>query len=73
MIGRQPIFIDITWGAGGSTKELTMSICEYAQLYLGVDTIMHLTLTGMTEIELKNILVNYFIIFLIYYNFIAFY
>jgi methylenetetrahydrofolate reductase (NADPH) len=73
MIGQQPIFIDITWGAGASTKELTMSICEYAQLYLGVDTIMHLTLTGMTEIELKSILVNYFIIVFMQYNFIAFY
>ena len=30
-----------------------MSICEYAQLYLGVDTLMHLSLTGMTVDSLR--------------------
>jgi methylenetetrahydrofolate reductase (NADPH) len=58
MISQQPIFIDVTWGANGSTKDLTMAICEYAQVYLGVDALMHLTLTGLTKTELKSILVK---------------
>ena len=58
MISKQPIFIDVTWGAGGTTKDLTMAICEYAQVYLGVDALMHLTLTGMTRDGLKSTLVS---------------
>ena len=56
MITQQPIFVDVTWGAGGKTKDLTMSICDYTQKYLGVDVLMHLTLTGMTVAKLKDIL-----------------
>jgi 5,10-methylenetetrahydrofolate reductase len=51
------MFIDVTWGAGGITKDLTLSICEYAQVYLGVEALMHLTLTGLTRTELRAILV----------------
>ena len=56
MVTRQPMFVDVTWGAGGKTKDLTMSICDYTQRYLGVDVLMHLTLTGMTVTKLKDIL-----------------
>ena len=56
MAGLQPIFIDITWGAGGSTKELTMAICEYAHTYFGMDVLMHLTCNNMKVDELKQIL-----------------
>jgi methylenetetrahydrofolate reductase (NADPH) len=52
----QPIFVDITWGAGGSTKDLTMAISEYTHTYFGVDVLMHLTCTNMTVEELKQIL-----------------
>lgn len=52
----QPIFVDVTWGAGGCTKDLTMSICEYSQTYFGVDVLMHLTCTNLTCEELKDIL-----------------
>jgi methylenetetrahydrofolate reductase (NADPH) len=56
MTSVQPLFIDITWGAGGCTKDLTMAICEYAQTYFGVETLMHLTCTGLTVEEIKKIL-----------------
>lgn len=56
MTALQPIFIDVTWGAGGCTKELTMAICEYTQTYFGVDVLMHLTCTGLKVDELKAIL-----------------
>lgn len=56
MTALQPIFIDVTWGAGGCTKELTMAICEYTQTYFGVDALMHLTCTNLTVDELKQIM-----------------
>jgi len=56
MASHQPIFIDITWGAAGSTKELTMAISDYAQKYFGVEVLMHLTCSGLTVAELKKIL-----------------
>jgi methylenetetrahydrofolate reductase (NADPH) len=56
MTAQQPVFIDVTWGAGGCTKELTMAICEYTQTYFGVDVMMHLTCTGLAIEELKAIL-----------------
>ena len=57
MTALQPVFVDITWGAGGSTKDLTLAISEYAQQYFGVEALMHLTCTNMTVEELKQVLV----------------
>lgn len=56
MTSLQPLFVDITWGAGGCTKDLTMAICEYTQTYLGVEALMHLTCTDLTIDQLKSIL-----------------
>lgn len=56
MTSLQPLFVDVTWGAGGCTKELTMAICEYSQTYFGVDALMHLTCTNLTVEEIKLIL-----------------
>jgi len=58
MTSLQPIFIDVTWGAGGSTKSLTMAICEYAQKYFGVQVLMHLTCTGISRDQMKEILIQ---------------
>ena len=30
----KPLFIDITWGAGGSTSDLTLDICKNTQNFL---------------------------------------
>lgn len=35
MISLEPLFIDVTWGAGGSTRSLSMAISEYSIRYLG--------------------------------------
>lgn len=56
MTSLQPLFVDVTWGAGGCTKELTMAICEYSQTYFGVDALMHLTCTNLTVEEIKQTL-----------------
>ncbi len=47
MVLLDPVWIDVTWGAGGSTSELTLEICEAAQNFLGLETMMHLTCTNM--------------------------
>ena len=56
MTALQPVFVDITWGAGGTTKDLTQAISEYTQTYFGVEALMHLTCTNMTIDELKQVL-----------------
>mmetsp|Transcript_6984 Transcript_6984/g.7628 ORF Transcript_6984/g.7628 Transcript_6984/m.7628 type:complete len:602 (+) Transcript_6984:78-1883(+) len=56
MTALQPLFVDVTWGAGGCTKDLTMAICEYTQTYFGVDVLMHLTCTNLKVEEIKTIL-----------------
>jgi len=43
----EPQWIDVTWGAGGSTSKLTLEICHAAQKYVGVETMMHMTCTNM--------------------------
>jgi methylenetetrahydrofolate reductase (NADPH) len=54
MCALEPLFIDITWGAKGSTKNETIQICEYAQKFFAVDALCHLTCTGLTRDELKQ-------------------
>mmetsp|Transcript_30024 Transcript_30024/g.39494 ORF Transcript_30024/g.39494 Transcript_30024/m.39494 type:complete len:708 (+) Transcript_30024:179-2302(+) len=45
-----PLFVDFTWGAGGSSSELTLDLCLKSQNELGMTTNMHLTCTNM-EVE----------------------
>ena len=52
MSALEPAFIDITWGAGGSTKDRTFEFAKNAQTYFGLDVMMHLTCTNMKKIEL---------------------
>ncbi|KAM0786327.1 hypothetical protein ACM66B_001801 [Microbotryomycetes sp. NB124-2] len=47
MKGLGPIFIDITWGAGGTTSDTTTQFVKHAQAELGLETCMHLTCTNM--------------------------
>jgi len=44
-----PLFMDYTWGAGGSTSDLTMTLCDYAKNTLGATANMHLTCTNMEK------------------------
>lgn len=47
MTAVEPLFCDMTWGAGGSTSDLTLDLSGNIQKYLGVDVMMHLTCTNM--------------------------
>lgn len=56
MCDMNPIWIDVTFGAGGSTTERTLEICESAVKKYGVDVMIHLTCTNMKRADLDDIL-----------------
>ncbi|KAH0711458.1 hypothetical protein KY289_007417 [Solanum tuberosum] len=47
MVAHGPSFCDITWGAGGSTADLTLDIVNRMQNMVCVESMMHLTCTNM--------------------------
>ncbi|KAK9997749.1 hypothetical protein SO802_022435 [Lithocarpus litseifolius] len=47
MVAHNPSFCDITWGAGGSTADLTLDIANRMQNMICVESMMHLTCTNM--------------------------
>lgn len=47
MAARGPAFCDITWGAGGTTADVTLDIAAKMQNLICVETMMHLTCTNM--------------------------
>ncbi|QIX02125.1 hypothetical protein AMS68_007642 [Peltaster fructicola] len=44
----RPLFVNITWGAGGSTSEKSLALAELTQR-LGLTTCLHLTCTNMSR------------------------
>jgi len=48
-----PMWIDVTWGAGGSTSEKTLELCINALKFHGLNVMMHLTCTNMPKESLK--------------------
>ena len=47
MAALNPLWMDITWGAGGSTEGKTLEIAQHIQMFTGIDCMMHLTCTNM--------------------------
>ncbi|EGD79531.1 methylenetetrahydrofolate reductase [Salpingoeca rosetta] len=43
------LFMDMTWGAGGSTSDLTLDLCIRMNNEIGVESNMHLTCTNMDK------------------------
>jgi methylenetetrahydrofolate reductase (NADPH) len=43
-----PLFVDFTWGAGGSTSDLTLDLTAHAKNEIGCVSNMHLTCTNQT-------------------------
>jgi methylenetetrahydrofolate reductase (NADPH) len=56
MCAAKPLWVDVTWGAGGSSSETTLALCENALECVGVDVLMHLTCTNTTVDELRKVL-----------------
>lgn len=44
-----PMYVDFTWGAGGTTSDLTIDLCVKAQEKFGYVANMHLTCTNMPK------------------------
>merc|ERR1719326_1519019 len=49
MAKQDPLFMDFTWGAGGTTSELTLDLSTSAQEKHGVMVNMHLTCTNQVK------------------------
>lgn len=45
----RPLFVNVTWGAGGSTAEKSLELAELCQRDLGLTTCLHLTCTNMSK------------------------
>ena len=58
MASLQPAYIDITWGAGGSTSNKTLEMCKTIQKYFGLEVMMHLTCTNMQVSSIKEVLIE---------------
>lgn len=56
MSDMNPVWIDVTFGAGGSTTERTIEICDLALNKFNLNVLMHLTCTNMTRASLDSIL-----------------
>merc|ERR1719160_93807 len=50
------MWVDVTWGAGGSTADRTLEICINALKYYGLNVMMHLTCTNMEVSKIKEAL-----------------
>lgn len=47
--GLRPLFVTVTWGAGGSTAGRSLELAEICQRQLGLTTCLHLTCTNMSK------------------------
>ena len=45
----RPLFVTVTWGAGGSTANRSLELAEICQRQLGLTTCLHLTCTNMSK------------------------
>lgn len=51
-----PSFVSVTYGAGGSTKDKTIDLCESIQSQFQITTMCHFTCVGASSQEVKNTL-----------------
>ncbi|CAH6721498.1 methylenetetrahydrofolate reductase 1 [[Candida] jaroonii] len=51
-----PLFITVTWGAGGSTNEKSLELASICQKNLGITTVLHLTCTNTNKEIIDNAL-----------------
>ncbi|EGX91463.1 methylenetetrahydrofolate reductase 2 [Cordyceps militaris CM01] len=47
--GLRPLFVNVTWGAGGTTADKSLELAELCQRELGMTTCLHLTCTNMSR------------------------
>jgi methylenetetrahydrofolate reductase (NADPH) len=52
----QPTYVSVTWGAGGSTRRLTLDLVRRIKAEAGIEAMAHLTCVGATREEIGQIL-----------------
>ena len=52
----RPDWVDVTYGAGGSTRDNTLKLVDKIQNEIGLDTLAHLTCVGHTRAEVGELL-----------------
>lgn len=52
----EPTYVSVTWGAGGSTRRLTVELVRRIQAETGIDAMAHLTCVGATRGDLTEVL-----------------
>lgn len=56
MLNLNPLFVTVTWGAGGSTSEKSLELASTCQKLLGLTTVLHLTCTNTNKEIIDNAL-----------------
>jgi methylenetetrahydrofolate reductase (NADPH) len=51
-----PAYVSVTYGAGGSTRQLTVELVGRIQRDVGIEAMAHLTCVGATQAELGSVL-----------------
>ena len=51
-----PAYVSVTYGAGGSTRQLTVDLVGRIQRDVGIEAMAHLTCVGATQAELSGVL-----------------
>ena len=59
LVPMKPAYVSVTYGAGGSTRELTHNLVVKLQKETNLTIVSHLTCVGSTQEEIHQILVNY--------------
>ncbi len=52
----EPTFVSVTYGAGGSTRKLTLELVTQIEREAGLDAMAHLTCVGATQAEIRDVL-----------------
>jgi methylenetetrahydrofolate reductase (NADPH) len=52
----EPTYVSVTWGAGGSTRRLTVDLVRRIRAETGIDAMAHLTCVGATRDDIAEIL-----------------
>lgn len=50
----KPVYFSMTFGAGGTTRDLTIELCDWLKNKAGVETVCHLNIVGQSKADTKE-------------------